>query len=378
MSLRFGLTNSLKTLCSAIKLLFLFVVCQNAKSQHTAKWGVEYQQHYGFLMAHHPHMHILNTQHFGLQQINLFKQATASHWQQLYNYPKYGLAIVQSSLSSPQNIGYGFAVIPFIRFPWLKTQNAKLSFHVGCGVGYIQKPFHHIHNYKNSAIGSQLNAALQGQLNYSYRFKTKHEINAGIAITHFSNGKIKTPNLGLNNLSAFVGYAHLFPLKETLENKEHNVQFNPQLEKNIFFAASVKQKYPIGGPNYFYGAASFNIKKPLSLKRKLGLGVDVFYDFSDKASLIEKGHEEDALAYVKTGIYAAHDWNFHRMSIFMHIGTYLYVLENNQNQGKIYQRVGVQHQLSQSISTFLALKSHFAKADCIEFGVQYSFHKSYD
>jgi hypothetical protein len=338
--------------------------------------GVEIKTHYAFLMPHHEHMLMLNQQNFPILQISFFRDGDHGFdWQKLYRFPPHGISMVWSPLSSPDYIGQGFAVMPFVNFYLIKKKKFSTSFFAGTGLGYISKPFDIRENYKNQAIGSRFNAAMMGQLEMRYRISDQISLSCGSSLTHFSNGKVKTPNLGINNVGFFVGYSQYFPVKEnTREAKEVDFYKNTdKWEKNIFVAAAVKQNYPVGGKSYLYTDYSFNVKRVFSQKGKFGAGIDIFYDFSDKAHFEMIGYDEPAIQYTKPAIYGLYDFRLGRTSIFLHVGTYLYAYRKNQDVGMIYDRVGIQVYLSENISALVALKTHYAKADCIEWALNYSF-----
>ncbi len=342
------------------------------------KWGVELKTHYSFLMVHHKHMNILAEQHFPVVQLNVFK--TGDHgkeWQQLYRYPHYGVSLIYTTLSSPQYLGAGYGLISYASFPQFRANRFSANFFVGGGIGYVEKIYDMRENYKNISIGTHLNAVLQGQADFRYRISSKSEISAGISILHFSNGKIKVPNLGINNVGAFVGYSHHIPYNRKIrEVQPENLTAEKYWEHNVFFASALKQIYPIGSDYFLYTALSFNTKRILNRKRKVGIGVDVVYDFSDRAHFRNKGFDMPDISYAKPGIYGIHDFRLGKLSIFIHIGTYLYAFEKNQDVGLIYDRTGLQYFFNDNLSIMLALRKHYAKADCIEFGINYSFVKN--
>jgi hypothetical protein len=359
---------------TAIIILFLpYPQSTHAQEHHNPTFGAEIKTHYAFLMSHHNHMRILTEQHFPIYQLNLFKYGNhGKEWQKLYNYPQYGLSIIYSPLSSPNYMGYGFGIVPFLNFPMYQNNRFSANFFVGSGIGFIEKPFHITENYKNEAIGSRLNAVLMGQTDLRYRISQNADISAGISITHFSNGKARTPNLGINNVGIFAGYAHHFPVKKEIKSIK-STEEDKLWENNFFFSASMKQIYPVGGKNYLYTAYSLNTKRILNKKRKIGAGIDVFYDYSDRAHFKNKGFDNPDITYIKPAIYALHDYRLGKMSIFIHIGTYLYAFDKNQHVGMIYDRVGIQYYFNDLISSLIALKTHYATADCIEMSINLSF-----
>ncbi len=347
------------------------LLCQNDHPQT----GFEIKTHYAFLVPHHEHMLMLNQQHFPIVQLSFFRQGDFGYyWQKLWRYPQHGLSFVWTPLSSPDYVGTGLAILPFVNFYIIKKQRLSMSFFVGTGPGYISKPFDTRENYKNQAIGSHFNAAMMGQMETKYAFNEFSSFSVGTSLTHFSNGKVKTPNLGINNVGFFAGYNYRFPLKKEVRRQESPVLSENSLwEKNIFLGGSLKQNYPVGGKYYLYSALSFNIKRLYSKKGKFGAGVDIFYDFSDKAHFERKGFSEPAIYYTKPAVYGLYDFRLGRTSVFIHVGTYLYTYRNNQDVGLIYDRAGIQYYFNSRFSAQVALKTHYAKADCIEWSMNISF-----
>ena len=298
--------------------------------------GIELKTHYGFLMPHHEYMLKLNQQHFPIFQFSYFREGDHGFgWQKLYRFPQHGISVVWSPLSSPDYLGQGLAVMPFVNFRMIKQKKFSTSFFVGAGLGYIEKPFDMRENYKNQAIGSRFNAAMMVQLEMKYRLSDFASLSCGASLTHFSNGKAKTPNLGINNAGFFAGYSQYFPLKKNVTERKDNVFYNNEdkWEKNIFFATAIKQNYPVGGKSYLYTNWSFNIKRIYSPKGKFGAGIDIVYDFSDKAHFEMQGSDESSILFAKPAIYGLYDFRLGRTSVFMHLGTYLYAYEKNQNVG---------------------------------------------
>jgi len=212
-----------------------------------------------------------------------------------------------------------------------------------------------------------------GQFDYKLSVSKNIEISSGLSLLHFSNGKISVPNLGINSISTYIGCAYLIPVKSTEKPTIQNTHDDKKLEHSIFYGMAIKQIYPAGGKYYTANTLSYNVKKTLNQKRKLGLGMDLFYDFSDKASFERKGFDKPNLTYMKNGIYIIHDYRLNKASIFLHLGTYIYAFEKNQDVGMIYDRLGFQYYFNNVFSAHIALKTHYAKADFIEWAMNISF-----
>jgi len=365
-------------------LLFSLIISHYLFSQETNKiehrssisWGVETKLHISYTMSHHKYMRILNERHSPIMQLNIFKIADGSnYWHSLYDYPNYGLSLLASPLSSPKYLGNAYAIVPYINFPMYRRKNFSANFFIGGGIGYITKIFDATDNYKNIAIGSRINIALLGQADFRYSISNEFEMSSGIGITHFSNGRVKTPNLGINIPSIFLGFAwNINSVKEFSEKSLSTPEFKPKWETGISFGGGTKQIYPPGEKNYGAYTLSANIKRVLNLKRKIGAGIDVFYDFSDKQSFAKKGDTiVNNVELLKPGIYLLHDFRLSNLTILFHIGAYLYAKDKNQDVGMFYKRLGIQYYITKNISIQVAMKTHYARIDFIENSIIYSF-----
>jgi hypothetical protein len=55
------------------------------------------------------------------------------------------------------------------------------------------------------------------------------------------------------------------------------------------------------------------------------------------------------------------------------LGMGAYVKDRYQPDGPLYHRIGMRYQFSNGITANLVLKSHWAKADYVEWGIGYTF-----
>lgn len=332
--------------------------------------------HYGFVMPHHKNMQHLAKGHFTATEMNFnIQKHGEKKWHALYKYPVIGGAIWFADLANPEQLGKAIAVYPFMNFHLYHSDNFYLNYRFGLGLGYITKPFDYIDNYKNIAIGSHLNATLNMFYEVKWMIRKKISLTSGIGITHFSNGAFKTPNLGINIPTVFAGIAYYLPYQENviadtswIDLKEKRKTFR------LLFAGGMKQVYPAKGDTYGIFMLSLNYSKSLSQKRELVAGFDLFMDYSDKRSIKRKDIPlKNDLGILKPGLYAGHNFLFSKLHLLMHVGYYLYAKDNSD--GFIYSRFGLEYDFSKSFFAHLALKTHFAKADFVEWGIGYTFKR---
>jgi len=62
-------------------------------------------------------------------------------------------------------------------------------------------------------------------------------------------------------------------------------------------------------------------------------------------------------------------WGNAQLAAFVQQGVYLYSLENLE--GKLYQRIGIRRIMNEHLQFTASLKTHFAQADHLEFGILY-------
>lgn len=340
---------------------------------------IEMRGNYGFLIAHHLEMQTFN-RHLPSFEINLARSTFGkNHWEALYKYPLTGFSYWNAWLGDKETLGQAHALMPFISFPIIKSEKAELDFRLAAGVSYLTKKFDRIDNYKYIAIGSHINAAIN--LMFEYRWKpVEHlQVSGGIQLMHFSNGSIRTPNFGLNVPSASAGLAFRI-------NKE-----NPYIQRSIrpaltmfefdgrqFLEVRVNSSFGIKtigeviSEQYNVVAGSVSILKSTGYKGRAGLCLDFSYDASDARFVGEKGIDyNNNLQLVKPGVAVMYEVVLSRLSFPLALGFYTGGIY--KSEGMSYYKMGIQYLVSRNVFTSITLKTHFARADYVAFGVGYRF-----
>ncbi|WP_315824548.1 acyloxyacyl hydrolase [Paraflavitalea speifideaquila] len=106
--------------------------------------------------------------------------------------------------------GRPHAAFGFITFPFSNKRRNNFQIEPALGLTYNLKPYNPEHNVINDAIGAKF--AVYFALNLGGKYKINREIDLlyGYDITHFSNGRTVTPNLGLNMMGFSVGGRYNF------------------------------------------------------------------------------------------------------------------------------------------------------------------------
>jgi hypothetical protein len=69
---------------------------------------------------------------------------------------------------------------------------------IGIGLGWATSPFDPLKAPRSFALGSHANAALRVNIGYAWNIRQLGQISLSGGLTHFSNGAIVLPNLGIN------------------------------------------------------------------------------------------------------------------------------------------------------------------------------------
>lgn len=326
---------------------------------------------YGFILPHHPEMKVFSNRHFSLFELSLSRVTAGSlPWHHAYGFPETGVAYLYSDLGNTGILGSVNALCPYVDFPLIKGEEARLGFRFGAGLGWFSRTFHPFDNYKNTAIGSHLNAIIAMKILGEFRLNAYTGLRAGFSFIHFSNGSTRVPNYGINICALEGGVAVSLRRGSPLpyEAPLPEVKFHP--EYHFVLSAGVKEIFPVGGEMYPVFNLAVTALSPVNRHFIAGIGVDIGYDQSDEEILQRKGipfsGPEEVVKYAAN---AAGGIRMGKLDVCLHAGVYLYQKENSE--GSIYDKIVVNYAFSKHWLLNLTLKTHFARADFIAGGLGY-------
>ncbi|MBX7180792.1 MAG: acyloxyacyl hydrolase [Bacteroidia bacterium] len=328
--------------------------------------------HWGFLLYHHKNMRGMATSHIKAMELELgFRCDGKKNWHHLYRFPQYGASLTIFNLGSPDYLGTGIALYPFIKFPLAGGKFYQLHFRTGAGLGYVEKIFEINQNNKATAIGSHLNAYINLRLSSYIRLYKSLVLDFGLGLSHFSNGGSKKPNRGINvptvNLSLVYEVGHGKEVKKDTSRyifQKHRVF--------MILSGGFAQLSKPGGSTY--GAASlqtFYDFRP-TVKSSFGAGLDLMYFEGNREKFRRDSVQVGSpLENIQVGGKVFYQFNMHRLMVPIEFGFYAY--SKNKSVGFMYHRIGLRYQVSKHLLFNLTLKTHFAVAEYIEWGLGWKF-----
>ena len=160
------------------------------------------------------------------------------------------------------------------------------------GASFGWRPYDEQHNSFNRVVGSRVNAYIDAALLLSWRPLPGLTLNAGVDITHFSNGNTTLPNSGVNTIGARIGAVYNVARTPMKSIRKAAVQesFRQFTLETIFYGALRAKGFEYEGSGYLldgrFAVAGINIAPMYRFTRcfQAGLSLDVQYDESANLS----------------------------------------------------------------------------------------------
>lgn len=370
----------MKTVSLFLIVLFFSFPVYSQKEQTTYPIAFETAFFYGNIWEHNPAIQHLITGHpTGFTISYNQKSFGVKEWERRYNFPDVG---VTAAYKNMHNTHLGEVVAVFSHINWYFFKR-RLRLGVGQGVAYVFNPYDSKTNYNNTAYGSHLMPATMFSAKYIRENLWRGlGFHAGIDVFHLSNGNYKAPNTSTNTIAVSFGMNYLldadaFPEYVKKEDSLSRTYAQP-IKFTVEFRAGINESDVIGLGQYPFYVLSAYADKRLNYKSTLQAGVDVFYSYflKDYIRFRSIAYPEDRLSgdedFKRIGIFMGHEWRFNRVAMVAQLGYYVYYPFDFEN--RVYARLGIKrYLLNDNLFASVGVKSHWAKAEAIEFGVGYRF-----
>lgn len=349
--------------------------------------------HQGYVLPEYQEFIYLVNDDIHSLEFNISKQTTGNnYWEQLYKYPRFGLSIYYTTLGNDDLFGREIAIVPYIVNHIIERNRFSLDNHIGCGLSYVTKKFDLKNNYRNIAVGSNLNIHFNLKFYANYQLYNKIYLNSGIAFNHLSNGNSREPNIGLNNISLFTGLDYLIGSK--IEKQVHEIKpHNPENEIIITYSIGGKHAGTFQSKYFVTSSLSIELCRKAFRKFYFGIGADVFYDASTKINNASDNIEHNTFDEVyhiwvtskdnssnnniykksydyKTGFHISQEFVYHKVSLIVQEGIYAFLTDKITNK-KMFNRAIIRYRINNHILINLSMKSHLHILDYPEIGIGY-------
>jgi len=302
------------------------------------------------------------------------------HWTSRYGYASYGLGLYSGFMGDPEVLGKPNAIFGFINFPLSRGYKRNVfETSLSTGITYNLEPYDPNSNPQNDAIGTPLAVYFNLSFGGAFKWTREMDITYGVDFTHFSNGRITTPNYGFNMYGLNVALRYHYNADQKFVDKDLysdqllQARFNrPKKEKNIRLHENSIEVYLAGGSvqneedkgtskryGIFAGVLDYRFK--FSTMHGITAGMDLFYDSSLQ---VEYPDTEDQFL---VGAHVGYDFMFGKMAVRLQGGGYL---TDDKGKSATYLRTAFRYDITDWFYAQIGLKTRdTSRADWVEFGV---------
>lgn len=305
--------------------------------------------------------------------ISFLKQTHGEdEWHSAFNFPDYGFYFSYQNYNN-EFLGKMYSTGVLYNFYFLKR---NLDLKLSQGIGYATNPYDKIANSKNKAFGSTLLSNTNIGLFYKKeKIIDKVGLQAGFLFTHFSNGRIKSPNSGINSFLFSVGLNYDFSKTSNrkLDTTALKKEYKEPIKYNFIVRTGVNESPVIGSGQHQFYHIGFFADKRFNRKSALQLGTELFLTNSFKDFIKYKSNAYPELNinpntdYKRVGVFVGYELFVNKISLEAQVGYYIY--RPFVNDIALYDRVGFKYHISPKLFASFSVKTHMFLAEALEFGI---------
>jgi len=309
-----------------------------------------------------------------------WQPSNSEEWPSRYGYSSYGIGVYSGFMGDPEVLGKPNAIFGFITFPLSRGDKRNVfETSLSSGITYNLEPYDPDSNPENDAIGTPLAVYFNLSMGGSYKWTREMDLLYGIDFTHFSNGRITTPNYGFNMYGLNIGLRYHYNADQKFVDKDLysdqllQARFNrPKKEKNIRLHENSIEVYLAGGTvqneedkgtdkryGVFSGVLDYRFK--FNTMHAITAGMDLFYDSSLQVEYPETKDQ------ILVGAHVGYDFMFGRMAVRLQGGGYL---TDDKGKSSTYLRTAFRYDITEWLYAQIGLKTRdVSRADWAEFGI---------
>jgi len=326
---------------------------------------------YGYMWAHRKTMLNLEAPSHSLDlNIYFHTQNSQMNWTRNCRSPRLGINFTCLDFGTKSG-GQAYGILPYAELKLMDRPRQELNFRIGSGIGYLTKKWG-LDNLQNKAIGSHINANMRVHFLYHVLLTKKLELSAVVGITHFSNANFKMPNLGMNSVEAGFGLGYNIHAKGKETHPYVPDTCASQRKQEFRLSLATKETALIYSKRIFVAEMSYKNFFWCLNKLNFDAGIDLFFDqgYVYRDNPAKPAEAPNLGNSVEIGLTLGGELMLGNLHVIGEGGTYLY--SPRWNKGLFYQRVGFKYMFTPQISGSVTLKTHFARADYMEWGIGYT------
>ena len=134
-------------------------------------------------------------------------------FERAFNYPTFGIGLSYARMGTldfkgDSQLGDIVNLYGWAEFNLVRTKHFRFGPLLELGLAFSGEIYDYNTNRNNTFIGSKVFAVFGTGLHAEWLFSPHWELQAGVYLTHHSNGMTRSPNLGINELAVGLGVRH--------------------------------------------------------------------------------------------------------------------------------------------------------------------------
>ena len=321
-------------------------------------------------------------------------------YERAWNYPTFGLGLSYARMGAldfknASRLGDIANLYGWAEFDLLRTRSFRFGPLLELGLAFTGQTYDYYQNPQNFYVGSKVFALIGAGLRAEWLFTPQWSLQAGAYLTHHSNGMLRSPNLGINELAFGAGVRHYFaPTRFATRPvvSPEQPEFGKGLHVNVYAAAGV-HSCPVEldairastdparlAPARFRGVLGTELQWRYTPVFATAIGLELGYAANNYrgADMQLKG-EEDPRGYSpwRAGIYLMQEFRYRQVSAHIIFGAYLYKRSGlTEDVGTTFQKIGARHHFRRAGGLYagLDMRAHqFDRSYCLEWSLGYCF-----
>ena len=348
---------------------------------------------YGKVLATNPYLKQANIAgdafiEYAAFSFQFLKQTTGEkEWERNYGYPSYGVGVYTASFFDNREFGAPIAVYGVFKAPFKRWERLSLNYDTGFGFTFNWESFNPSANNYNVSLGAEETVFIDLGINLKYRLNPGLDLGFGYSFTHFSNGALKSPNMGLNtfsprvtleyNLNRFTPPHFEQTALPYLRNTSLDISLFGGLKNVIYKGNDVDTITKYKGVYYPEYGVNTVLNRQVNHKSKIGIGCSLSYDGSFNSSAYidhgelepEEGFQKNKLSF---SIFPSYELIIHRLSIVVQPGFYIFRKQSVDKKPLTYQRLGLHYLMGKNLFAGICLRAYnYHVSDFIEWTLGY-------
>jgi len=293
-----------------------------------------------------------------------------------YGYSDFGATFLYHDFRD-ETLGKNYSFYAFMEYYlWPPERRLQLSFRLSQGIAYNTSPYEKDTNPKNKLFGSHIlfpfDLALYLKMPRIYKYLGWQ---VGLAIFHYSNGNLNSPNYGANIPSITFGVN--YDMRNMPDHlKKHFPSYSHKWQPLIFMRFGINKSDYYGSTTYPFLIPGFQVEKHLNFRHKISIGAEVFFSWFLQEQIryeyysMPENPMDKIPDFKRIGMFLSHEFYYEKIGIIVAAGYYVYY--PYEFETRFYNRLGTQFYINRNWTLSCSLKVHdVSRAEAVELGVMY-------